>query len=908
MAEVAMGLSPQALGEAFPFHFVLDDQLRLVQAGPGLARLEPRIRETGDFDRVFLVVRPRDPLTPGLIGRNLNTPVVIEHRPSGIRLRGQFLQGAGQTWVFVGSPWFETAEALEASGLSLSDFAAHDPITDLLMLGRTRQMAAEDLKVLAESLERQRAELARTESRYRRAISAARAVPYRENFATDSFDFIGEGVADITGIPTEEITPARLASMVVESSEAPAPDTTARVKPGDDQHRRRDLCIRTSDGRLRWISDSSVLVLDDSGHPRGQVGILMDITGRKNREELLRASEARASQLAEVVSRTKNAVLVTDADRRIVWANPAFEAIVGEGIHGIQGRMVRDLLEVRETVTAERDLVLRLDAGEPTITEVLVRNRQGREWNFIVEWQPIHDTSGQLTRWMMVANDVTEARKAQELLRAREEESRRLAMVAARTDNAVILTDTNRRIQWVNEGFTRMTGYTLEEVKGQVPGQFLQCPETDPRTVEEIGKSLGQRQGFKCEIQNRRRDGRLYWVSIEVQPIFDPSGDHTGYMAIESDCTARRQYEDRLRQLSTELETVLKLSPDGYATFDGAGRLSYFNSTFEQMVGVGAAELRGLGYAQVDRLLAAACDAASPPTAIVSLRPGTADRLVLKGTAKVVLSRSVIPIAGQGGEVQGRILFLHDVTREEELQQMKSDFLSTAAHELRTPMTSVQGFSELLLDGSLDPDTIRDVAATIHRQSSTLVTMVNELLDLQRIEQRRGRDFDRAPQPLQPIVSRAVSELRVANDPRKVVMDGLPGQPVEVSVDAGQLGQALTNVLNNAYKYSPGGGEIHLSLESRVQHGVQQVGIRVQDQGIGMTPSQRARVFERFYRADPSGTIPGTGLGMALVKEILELHDGQVDIDSAPGAGTTVTLWLPVCAGKPEPDRASQRP
>jgi signal transduction histidine kinase len=134
-------------------------------------------------------------------------------------------------------------------------------------------------------------------------------------------------------------------------------------------------------------------------------------------------------------------------------------------------------------------------------------------------------------------------------------------------------------------------------------------------------------------------------------------------------------------------------------------------------------------------------------------------------------------------------------------------------------------------------------------------------------------------------------------------MDELPGQPVEVAADAGQLGQALTNVLNNAYKYSPGGGEIRLSLENRVQHGVRQVGIRVRDQGIGMTPAQQARVFERFYRADPSGPIPGTGLGMSLVKEIVELHDGQVEIDSEPGAGTTVTLWLPVHAGVKDPDQ-----
>jgi signal transduction histidine kinase len=135
----------------------------------------------------------------------------------------------------------------------------------------------------------------------------------------------------------------------------------------------------------------------------------------------------------------------------------------------------------------------------------------------------------------------------------------------------------------------------------------------------------------------------------------------------------------------------------------------------------------------------------------------------------------------------------------------------------------------------------------------------------------------------------------VHNDERKVKLS-LPGSPIRVDVDADKLSLALTNVLSNAYKYSPQGGEIELDIVWRDREGRPECGIRVTDHGMGMSSEQLSRVFERFFRADTSGNIPGTGLGMTIVKEIIELHGGQVVLSSQEGQGTTVVLWLPVLA------------
>ena len=223
---------------------------------------------------------------------------------------------------------------------------------------------------------------------------------------------------------------------------------------------------------------------------------------------------------------------------------------------------------------------------------------------------------------------------------------------------------------------------------------------------------------------------------------------------------------------------------------------------------------------------------------------------------------------------------------------MKSEFLTTAAHELRTPMVSVFGFTELLLNRPVNEERRRDMLETIHRHALLLINMVNELLDLARIEARQGKDLKPRLCDLSTLVRQAVDSMMVKGDARSVQV-ALEHHDAELLLDPDKTLRALTNVLSNAYKYSPAGGDITVRTVDGEVGGRPMVGVTVRDQGIGMSPVECQRVFERFYRADPSGNIPGTGLGMSLVKEIVELQGGSVDLDSAPGQGTAVTMWFP---------------
>lgn len=238
------------------------------------------------------------------------------------------------------------------------------------------------------------------------------------------------------------------------------------------------------------------------------------------------------------------------------------------------------------------------------------------------------------------------------------------------------------------------------------------------------------------------------------------------------------------------------------------------------------------------------------------------------------------------------VMFGRDVTVAEELDRRRHEFLSVAAHEIRTPLASVFGYAELLSKRQLSAAKQHDVLGIIHRQAGQLVTLINELLDLSRIEARRGLDFNRQRCTIAHLIDHALSGWSVPDDPRVVKVGALPND-VSVWVDPDKTRQALVNVLSNAFKYSPQGGDIHMETVTKSQADRLWAGIRVRDQGLGMSVTEMARAFEKFYRAKPTGAIPGTGLGMSLVKEITELQDGHVQLVSELGQGTEITLWFP---------------
>jgi signal transduction histidine kinase len=374
-----------------------------------------------------------------------------------------------------------------------------------------------------------------------------------------------------------------------------------------------------------------------------------------------------------------------------------------------------------------------------------------------------------------------------------------------------------------------------------------------------------------------------------------------------------------VNQVKLQLAEIFALSPDGFVSFDARQRVSYVSPAFLEMTGCAEDHLIGLDEAAFSTRLAQLCNEQARYPGIAALHAkqkvgaGMTAEAPAPGRSPHDTRRQLIELSGPEQRVLevglrlsetttvSQILYFRDVTRETEVDRLKSEFLSTAAHELRTPMASIYGFTELLLHQDFDAVERHDFLTTIFQQSELMVSIINELLDLARIEARRGKDFKLERFDMRTLLEQVVAGYQPpAERPRPVIT--LPAGNHWVQADRNKLSQAVSNVLSNAYKYSPAGGPVALTLtESPATASTpQRIGIRISDLGIGMTPEQRARVCERFYRADASGQIPGTGLGMSIVQEIIDLHGGDLTIVSVSGAGTTVTLWLPAQTRTPE--------
>jgi signal transduction histidine kinase len=234
------------------------------------------------------------------------------------------------------------------------------------------------------------------------------------------------------------------------------------------------------------------------------------------------------------------------------------------------------------------------------------------------------------------------------------------------------------------------------------------------------------------------------------------------------------------------------------------------------------------------------------------------------------------------------------------VDRLKSEFLSTAAHELRTPMASIYGFTELLMQQDFDSKDQGEFLATIFKQSELMVSIINELLDLARIEARRGKDFIIRRIDACTLI-RGIIARQKTPDGRSPPHTGPCALPCWILADESKLTQAVSNVLSNAYKYSPAGSRIDIEfVQPEPADALRLLGIRIADHGIGMSPEQLAQVCDRFYRADTSGQVPGTGLGMSIVAEIMQFLHGRLDIESRQGEGSRITLWVPIAPLLPE--------
>lgn len=624
----------------------------------------------------------------------------------------------------------------------------------------------------------------------------------------------------------------------------------------------------------------------------------MSDTHNKTTTDLLHTN----ALLRTVIDENPNIILMKDWDGKFLIGNRALANLYGTTPDQLVGKddgafnpneaqVAFYLKNVREIMSQHETKVVMEESTDANTGET-------RYYQSIKKPLVTEDGKKQI---LVIANDVTELKNAQRKL---EESERRLRYVLEATREGVWDWDIRSGIVSHNNEWCRITGLDDGYLSHPVEKFSELLHEEDrPSVFSRLQHCMAGNGPYQSEHRMRLASGQTVWVLDRGDVVErDAEGKPLRMVGSFVEINDRKSSELALALRTELLNAIFELSPDGFVSFDNQSNVSYVNPAFTRMTEIGEKQWIGLDEHAFVHTLNAICHSNCGLKGISQLReissskePEARQFIELSLPSKRILE---ILLRQSNSSTVSKILYFRDVTHESEVDRMKSEFLSTAAHELRTPMASIYGFTELLMSQHDLSETERnEFQSTIFKQAGLMVSIINELLDIARIEARRGKDFIITRFELPRLLQEVITGFKFT-DGRTCKLKAESNCSVWIKADRKKITQAINNILSNAFKYSSPDNDVLLEIicpaNPPTSTGTEaMVGIRVIDNGIGLTPTQLNHVFDRFYRADNSGKIPGTGLGMSIVKEIVELHGGQVGIESVYGKGSAVTIWLP---------------
>lgn len=625
---------------------------------------------------------------------------------------------------------------------------------------------------------------------------------------------------------------------------------------------------------------------------------------RRLAAEQARVCAAQATRFRSILQSLGDAVVVTDEDGQVEWLNPMAETLTGWPAAEASGKKLgevfrlvdpstRKTLEDQATLAVEEGAIIDVEEGA-----VLV-SRDGTE-------RPIDDRAapvkgdGSNRGAVLVFRDVSERNAVERALRESEQRHRLIAELTSDFTYHLRFVGDGRVIpECVGEGISKLIGGDLA-AEGPDP-----CAIFHPDDIRTVERSLARaRHGRKAEAEVRllTGEGRPRWIRYLAQPVLDPNtGEVVGVLGAAQDVSERKSWEEALANSERELRRMADCMPQIVWAAGADGKVEYYNRRWYEYTG--DLESGGPPVPSAPHLHPEDASRASAKWE-ECVREGRTFEMELRirgqdGEDRWHLARCAPVVDGTGGVVKwyGTSTDIHELKRAEEARvesiRRKGRFLAVLAHELRNPLAPIRNALVMMRRKGLGAEELEEHRSMAERQVLHLSRLVNELMDLNRID--RGEiALQRRPVEVNSIVREAAAALEVEMGLRGHAPEmRLPARSPVVSGDAMRLEQVVWNLLSNATKFTEPGGTIRVSVDGSDGRAV----IEVRDSGVGIPSERMSRLFDPFAKTEEGveGVQGGLGIGLGLVKSLVELHGGTVEARSdGLGAGAVFTVRLPV--------------
>ena len=654
--------------------------------------------------------------------------------------------------------------------------------------------------------------------------------------------------------------------------------------------------IRESDQKVRWLKVNGKVFFDTQQLPDKFIGTMLDITEEKEAEQIIRESEER---LRMAVESTKLGTWeYHPLTGELKWSEECRKIYDVPGNIEVDFQFFTDHIYPDDAAYAQHAIQQAMEPsgnGHYDIQYRILRYSDQQPIWIRAQGKVYFNNQKLPERFIGTVLDITEEKTQEQQLK----DSVELFTTMADNVPAMIwMSGTDKYGDYFNNTWLSFTGRTLEQESNE--GWLSSVhPDDVKKCVDNYTTSFREQKGSYTEYRLKRFDGQYRWIADSSVPRYDTDGYFTGFISACIDIDDQKRFREKIQASELLFKTISNVSPVGLWMTDTNAQNVFVNETWMQWTGIPFEKQLGTGW--LDRVLEE--DKVDVPAKFGEcmqkrekyscefriLRPdGEIRRCLTEGSPYYDITGQ---FAGYAGSVT-------DITEIKKLEERKDDFIKMASHELKTPITSIKGYVQLLMNIYNDLDneklqlskpTIKLSLSTISKQVTKLTRLISELLDLSRVESGK-LDLHKTHFNLAAMVEEAAEDVRqTASRHAIIVQNDFEGN---IYADKDRLSQVLLNLLTNAIKYSPDANSVEVHLEGNDKYAT----IRIKDYGIGIDKKDHQKIFERFYRVEGKNeqTFPGFGIGLFIASEIIARHQGTISVESEKYKGAVFNIMIPV--------------